>query len=140
MDIILHQRVVARSRAISLIFDVLPSAAVQGLASRRNAGHCPFTAAEGIRTIAESREYETGKGRRCSYGDPNWPWPERWLWHGCKMRRAVADMAFDSGLMAQRVRGLGRDADAFMLNLYFSERHFSPEANLKSPLLSSGNL
>jgi DNA invertase Pin-like site-specific DNA recombinase len=87
-----------------------------------------FAAAEGLRIIAEYVEVETGKGadaldrRPQLAAAPSAARSARCSVLVSKLDRLSRDVAFVSGLMAQRVSfmvaELGRDADPFMLHLY----------------------
>src|SRR4026209_1868681 len=87
-----------------------------------------FAEAEGFRIIAEFVEAETGKGADALDRRPQLAAAlakaktAKCSVLGAKLDRLSGDVAFVSGLMAQRVpfivAELGRDADPFMLHLY----------------------
>jgi DNA invertase Pin-like site-specific DNA recombinase len=87
-----------------------------------------FAEGEGIRVIAEFVETETGKGADALDRRPHFAAALASARSAkcavvlSKLDRLSLDVAFVSGLMAQRVlfivAELGRDADPFMLHLY----------------------
>jgi hypothetical protein len=95
----------------------------------RTSGHAHFAEVEGFTVIGEYVEAETGKGADAPWSAvPSWlpPLAAAKTAKCCvvvsKLGRLSRDVAFVSGLMAQRVpfivAELGRDADPFMLHLY----------------------
>ena len=98
-----------------------------GIEAQRNAVG-GFTGAEGITLVAEFVEVETGKGSDALDRRPRLAEAlalakrERCPVIVAKLDRLSRDVAFISGLMAQRVpfivAELGADADPFMLHLY----------------------
>ena len=104
------------------------SRAGPGSASRRSATLTAFAAAEGFEIVAEHVEVETAKGADALDRRPEL---RAALKAAKKLKGSVAvakldrlsrDVAFISGLMAQRVpfivTALGRDVDPFMLHIY----------------------
>lgn len=87
-----------------------------------------FAAAEGVEILGEHVEVETGKGADALERRPRlaealaWARRERCPVVVARLDRLSRDVAFISGLMAQRVpfvvAELGADADPFMLHLY----------------------
>jgi DNA invertase Pin-like site-specific DNA recombinase len=96
-----------------------------------------FAEGEGIRIIAEFVEAETGKGANALDRRPQLATAlaaarsAKCAVLVSKLDRLSRDIAFVSGLMAQRVpfivAELGRDADPFMLHLYASQRRLISE-------------
>ena len=123
--------VLAKSAAHSSIIatkSLLGNSSALALGSRRNARRSPASPSRELTIIAEFVEAETGKGADALDRRPQLAAAlaaakaAKCSVIVSKLDRLSRDVAFVSGLMAQRVpfivAELGRDADPFMLHLY----------------------